>query len=715
MASTVTDAVPVAGRLAALRADARRLHWVSGTAALNRERGLTIIAAVLAVASAWPVVSGSVELAWDHIRAGAYLAGIGALGHIALTAVLVYGTLVYLAARLGHLTRIRRGGSAAVQRAISDHEPRDHASIVVLIPAYLEDADVAMRAVLSAALQSHVNNRRVVLLIDDPPECTVAAAQGPVRSVVEHARELLAPARARCASALLEFDARVHDGGVTAASEARFLANVCEYAASWFGKQADINSGPNAAGFFGALTFRAPASHWWAAARSWAAVADDGGADASLDTLRATYVELLDIFSVEITSFERKRFANLSHAANKAMNVNTYLSLLGGAYREEHRDGRLLLVPCAPHEADIVVPEADFALILDADTIIAPDYTTKLLGHFRAPGGESLAVVQSPYSTFPSHDGMLQRIAGAQTDIQYILHQGFTHYDATYWVGANALVRLSALRQLAVRDVERGFEIVKFISDRTLIEDTETTIDLASRGWTLYSHLERLAFSMTPPDFGALLIQRQRWANGGLLIIPKLCRYLWRRRTPLVDRLKEGFMRMQYLIALGPVSMALLIALGVAWNQRLRPGGLFVTGLVYYAMYARDLHLLGYRWYDVVRVVALNVVLIPVNLAGMTASVLQALTGRKARFRRTPKVHGRTRIPAAFVVAEFALLVVWSATSVRSVLGGHLVVSAFMLVHALLAVYAIVVFIGLRSSAADIMAGVSGGGGSQTV
>ena len=50
----------------------------------------------------------------------------------------------------------------------------------------------------------------------------------------------------------------------------------------------------------------------------------------------------------------------------------------------------------------------------------------------------------------------------------------------------------------------------------------------------------------TPPDFGALVIQRRRWANGSLLILPKLFRYLWKNRG---DRriLPEAILRTQYL------------------------------------------------------------------------------------------------------------------------------------------------------------------------
>ena len=41
---------------------------------------------------------------------------------------------------------------------------------------------------------------------------------------------------------------------------------------------------------------------------------------------------------------------------------------------------------------------------------------------------------------------------------------------------------------------------------------------------------ERLSYSATPPDFGSLVVQRRRWANGGLLILPKLWDQLRERR-----------------------------------------------------------------------------------------------------------------------------------------------------------------------------------------
>ena len=63
-----------------------------------------------------------------------------------------------------------------------------------------------------------------------------------------------------------------------------------------------------------------------------------------------------------------------------------------------------------------------------------------------------------------------------------------------------------------------GWPIRRYIQDRTVIEDTESSIDLATHGWSLLNYPERLSYSATPPDFGSLCIQRHRWANGGLLI-----------------------------------------------------------------------------------------------------------------------------------------------------------------------------------------------------
>ena len=117
----------------------------------------------------------------------------------------------------------------------------------------------------------------------------------------------------------------------------------------------------------------------------------------------------------------------------------------------------------------------------------------------------------------------MERLSGATTDLQHIVHQGMSYYGATFWVGANAVIRKRALDDIVEIEHQGGFEIRRYVMDRTVIEDTESSIDLAIHGWRLLNYPERLSYSATPPDFGSLCIQRRRWANGGLIIMPKLC------------------------------------------------------------------------------------------------------------------------------------------------------------------------------------------------
>ncbi len=272
------------------------------------------------------------------------------------------------------------------------------------------------------------------------------------------------------------------------------------------------------------------------------------------------------------------------------------------------------------------------------------------------PGNERVAVAQTPYSAFPGAPGTLERIAGAQTDVQYCVHQGFTRYGATFWVGANALLRKAALEDIATIHVERGHQVVKYIQDRTPIEDTESSIDLADRGWTLYNHPQRLAWSATPPDFGALLIQRRRWANGGLVILPKALRYLirgpqaWRKSA-------EAMLRVHYLASIALVNIAFLYVMFGPVERNIQVVWIPISMLPFMVAYARDLVHCGYRWGDFLRVYALNFLLLPINLGGTLLSLRQAITGRKAPFGRTPKVTGRTAAPAKYVLAEYGLTV----------------------------------------------------------
>jgi hypothetical protein len=409
------------------------------------------------------------------------------------------------------------------------------------------------------------------------------------------------------------------------------------------------------------------------------------------------------MFTVEVTSFERKRYLNLSHEVNKAMNLNSYIGLMGKSFRKRFRDGSLHLEEVDSSEADFAVPDADYLITLDADSVVSPDYALRLIHLMEQPGNERVAVAQTPYSAVPNPPGVLERIAGATTDIQYIIHQGFTGYDATYWVGANALLRKSALMDIAVIDEERGFPVKRYIQDRTVIEDTESSIDLVNRGWRLYNYPERLSYSATPPDFGSLIVQRRRWANGGLIILPKLLRFL--ARGPISrNTLAEGFMRIHYLVSITAVNLGLVILLAFPFTESIRSLWLPVTALPYFLLYMRDLELIGYRRSDLFRVYALNLLLIPVNLGGVFKSLQQAWTKKKIPFGRTPKVQGRTAAAPLYVFAEYALLLHWAVSALADFFVGRWVHGVCALGNASFLLYAILRFVGLRESLEDVIA-----------
>jgi len=658
---------------------------------------VTGIAAVLGLADVFTIL---VERAAIHDWISALRQAVFAL----IVAYLVYGACVYQLARLGHLRRSAEDRPASRDDTYRVYGERRPPLLTILVPSFMEDERVVKRTLLSAALQEYPR-RRVVLLIDDAPVPRTADDADRLRAARDLPRlveSMLEDPRKRCEAAFADFLDRRQRGTAQVASEYTRLAECHAHLASWFDEQADgYEVGDHADALFVEVTLRAKAR---------ACRAADGDTERArvkrraLAAITAEYRRLLAWFDVEIVAFERKRYANLSHEPNKAMNLNSYIGLLGGRFREvNHGDGTLGLEPAQHAPADLVVPSSDFLLVVDADSVLTPDYALRLVHTMRSPGHERVGVIQTPYSAFPGAPGAVERIAGATTDIQRLIHQGFTRYGATYWVGANAVIRTAALREIAETQIERGHEVPTFIRDRTVIEDTESTVDLLSRGWSLYNYPDRLAYSETPPDFGALLIQRRRWANGGLIILPKLFRYLASAAAAPV-RILQAVMMTSYLTSLTAATFGLLLVLTFSFEESIRGPWLPLAALPYYLLYARDLRLTGYRLADIVRVYALNLVLIPVHLVGILASLQQAVTGRKSSFGRTPKIRGRTAVPGPYLVAEYGLLLLWTLGLARDVTAGHAVHMIFTAANSGLLAYGIVTFIGLRHSVEDLWA-----------
>ena len=631
-----------------------------------------------------------------------------AIGYLVVVTFLTFSALVYLIMRQGALQRFAR--HVRVPRAELDrHFAKHQSSITVLVPSYSEEPQVIRKTLLSAALQEYPNIK-VMLLVDDnpyPADAAVAARLNETRGIGNSIMELLREPRERFFAAL----SVVQRSAVRTISPqgVKELAEHYSWAAAWLHAQADTEEIEDHVDvFFADQILRGLGNELQLVSRALAASAAEG-TSLPYERVVQLYSRLAWTFTAELGVFERKKYASLSHEANKAMNLNSYIGLMGHSYRQQQTPAGTVLHPVAKAgEGDVTFADSEFLLTLDADSILLRDYCLRLVYFLQQPGNARVAVTQTPYSSFRGAGTRIERLAGATTDIQHILHQGMSQYSATFWVGANAVIRKRALEDIAETEWIGGFQIHRYIQDRTVIEDTESSIDLALHGWTLVNYPERLSYSATPPDFGSLVVQRRRWANGGLLILPKLRAQIRerRRRNEFVSR-TEIMIRLNYMASIAWASFGLIFLLAFPYDGRLLSPFVLLAALPYFLAMASDLKYCGYRRSDVFRIYGFNLILLPVNLAGVLKSLEQALTGKKIPFARTPKVKNRTIAPLLYVTAPllivgFSLFTLW-----RDYLAHNWGNAAFAAFNTLVATWAIIAYIGIFNTIADTFRGLT--------
>ena len=420
------------------------------------------------------IVNGTIRELRKMLEAGVY---------VTVVVFLTLSALAYLTTRLGNFYRVSRHHRVA--RAELDlHFSSSTETLTVLIPSYREDARVVFQTMLSAAIQEFPY-MRVVLLIDDPPQPTdpqhVEMLEA-ARRLPEEVDALLALPREMTARALHDLENALRD---REPNEQDMLMVAAQYssAASWFGEVAGtFRRGDHAEQFLATEVLGRLQRELDATAH---AIVDACLEEVQLsaDNLRRLMQRLTWIFRCELTSFERKQYASLSSDPNKAMNLNSYLGLMGGTYRRS-RGQRGTVLEAVPHGGphDLEIPAPDYVLTLDADSVLLPEYCLRLVHVLAQPGSERIAVIQTPYSAFPGSSTRLERLAGASTDLQHIVHQGMGYYNATFWVGANAVIRYQALADIEQFEIVDGRQERRYVADRTVIEDTESSIEMALAG-----------------------------------------------------------------------------------------------------------------------------------------------------------------------------------------------------------------------------------------
>ncbi|WEK50872.1 MAG: glycosyltransferase family 2 protein [Candidatus Kaistia colombiensis] len=609
---------------------------------------------------------------------------------------LIYCCLSYQLSRYGAARRSqqhRAFAEADVSNLFEDSAP----SVAVLIPTYREERRVIIMTMLSAALARY-SNRHIVLLVDDPPNDPGSVEQT-LSAVDEVSRMLDRPMRALRTEAAA-WQRRAETDSIDISAEADRLKHCYDQAADWLeGLARTLEAGISPAfghvdRFFIDRIVLDLARHYRAYGRKLI------DSDLTRVELTREYKTLAGLFCTDITSFQRKIFANLSHAPNKAMNLNSYIGLMGGSYVARSTSAGTRIEVAEGNTVDALeMCVSDFVLTLDADSVILHDYMLQLVHVLNS--NPAAAVAQTPYLTFPNGTSPVERVAGATTDIQYLIHQGATFFNASYWVGANALIRFTALQQIVRLQVEGDKSCKVYIQDETVIEDTGSTIDLLHAGWSVHNYFSPMAYSATPADFGALAIQRKRWSNGGLIIFPMLLKqYLG--NPGRIRRLPELMLRTNYLLSplIGNVAVFILMIWSGSDGR-----ALVWTPLVmipYFLLYGTDLKRLGYRFRDLFAVCALNLMLLPVSFAGIFASIRQIITGQKGSFSRTPKVADRTFIPPSCFLFNGFMLLLMLRYVVEGILAGQYLGAIIPILNVSFYAYGLHHFIGIRHGFADL-------------
>jgi cellulose synthase/poly-beta-1,6-N-acetylglucosamine synthase-like glycosyltransferase len=313
----------------------------------------------------------------------------------------VYANLIYLLARCGHLFRKREHVPAGRSELEAVYDREQPPLLTVLVPSYKEERGVVLQTLLSAGLMEYPSHR-VVLLIDDPPNLAddePAPQLAMMRGLAREVDRMLEVPRRRFASALAAFQLRASSGGVDFSAEAQRLEELYREAHDWFRRLAlSFEIHDHTDKMFVDRILLSPAQEHLAHSHN---VASAVRLNASVSELLREYRRVASLFGARFSAFERKQYVNLSHAPNKAMNLNSYISLLGKSFRVERRNDGLHLELCEAQEADLSVPDCDYLISLDADSLVLNDYAIRLVHFMEQPDNRKVAVAQTPYSAVP--------------------------------------------------------------------------------------------------------------------------------------------------------------------------------------------------------------------------------------------------------------------------------------------------------------------------
>jgi cellulose synthase (UDP-forming) len=160
--------------------------------------------------------------------------------------------------------------------------------------------------------------------------------------------------------------------------------------------------------------------------------------------------------------------------------------------------------------------DAEIVAVLDADHVPMVDFLAHTVGYFDDP---TVAVVQTPQDFYnadsfedgPNRSLLWPRRRSLRYNEQRLFYRalqpGKNRWNAAFWCGTSALVRMAALRD------------VGGVACETLTEDIHTTVRMHRRGWSSVFHNEVLAYGLAAADAQQYQLQRDRWGTGAMQLM----------------------------------------------------------------------------------------------------------------------------------------------------------------------------------------------------
>jgi cellulose synthase/poly-beta-1,6-N-acetylglucosamine synthase-like glycosyltransferase len=278
----------------------------------------------------------------------------------------------------------------------------------------------------------------------------------------------------------------------------------------------------------------------------------------------------------------------------------------------------------------------DYVAVFDADFVPDPDFLRKTIDHFTDP---TVGFVQTRWTYLNRDYGLLTQGMGMLMDGHFVLEQ-VTRSRGGYIFNFNGTG--GVWRKQAIEDAG-GWQ------DDTICEDTDLSYRAHLAGYRGVYLRDVACPSELPVQITALKSQQHRWAKGLTECFLKLMPLLWRSRQPLRSKI-EGTFHLGANLAF-PASLFMTVVALPVMLVRLQSGtkgqglavlvdsavfGLVVvTQVLFYVVATREVHA---RWWDRLRYLPFFPI-VGVGLAVNNArGVLEALTGLKTEFVRTPKL-----------------------------------------------------------------------------